>query len=101
MGTASRSSIRKINNPTTSAVRWIATGGTMTHRSFAGLIGLVAALAMAGDGARAFDETKFPNMAGQWLRLGGGSFDPTKPAGLGQQAPLTPDYRAVLATSLA
>jgi len=77
----------------------------MTHRTLVGLIGLAAALAaalvMAGASARAADETKFPNMAGQWLRIGGGSFDPAKASGLGQQAPLTPDYQAVLAASLA
>ncbi len=30
------------------------------------------------------------------MRLGSGSFDPGKPAGLGQKAPLTPEYQAIL-----
>jgi hypothetical protein len=53
--------------------------------------------------AVAFDETKYPDWSGQWLRPPGVGFvwDPTKPPGLGQQAPLTRDYQAVLAASLA
>ncbi len=53
--------------------------------------------------AVAFDETKYPDWSGQWLRPPGVGFvwDPTKPPGLGQQAPLTPEYQAVLAASLA
>ena len=53
--------------------------------------------------AVAFDETKYPDWSGQWLRPPGVGFvwDPTKPPGLGQQAPLTLEYQAVLAASLA
>ena len=43
----------------------------------------------------------YPDWKGQWVRTGSGSFDPTKPAGLAQQAPLTPEYRALLEKSVA
>jgi hypothetical protein len=64
---------------------------------------VVAALAMTIAGAAAFDETKYPDWSGQWWRPRGVGFqwDQTKPPGLGQQAPLTPQYQAVLEASLA
>jgi hypothetical protein len=51
--------------------------------------------------AWAHDETKYPDWSGQWLRAGGIQWDPTKPIGRGQQAPLTPEYQAILEASLA
>jgi len=53
--------------------------------------------------AAAFDETKYPDWSGQWWRPKGVGFqwDQTKPPGLGQEAPLTPEYQAVLEASLA
>jgi hypothetical protein len=57
--------------------------------------------------AQAFDETKYPDLTGQWRRrvlpgLGGQpSHDQTKPWGSGQQAPLTPEYAKILEDSLA
>jgi len=79
----------------------------------AAVVALVAALAIAtwmtttGGGALAAD-AKYPNWKGQWTpviapSMAGGhlSFDPTKPEGPGQQAPLTPDYQKVLNDSLA
>jgi hypothetical protein len=64
---------------------------------------VLAALAMTIASAAAFDETKYPDWSGQWWRPRGVGFqwDPTKPPGLGQQAPLTPQYQAVLEASLA
>src|ERR1700736_3658797 len=64
---------------------------------------VAAALIMTISGAAAFDETKYPDWSGQWMRPPGVGFqwDPAKPPGLGQQAPLTPEYQAVLAASLA
>jgi hypothetical protein len=83
------------------------TGRTaMLHRSLIGAI-LLAALAMPTGDARALDDAKYPDWTGQWERfvvrgLGGQpSHDQTKPWGFGQQAPLTPEYQAVLAASLA
>ena len=65
----------------------------------------VAALLMV-TAAQAFDDAKYPDFSGQWVavRLGVGgqpAFDPTKPWGLGQNAPLTPEYQKVLDASLA
>jgi hypothetical protein len=55
--------------------------------------------------AQAFDDSKYPDWKGQWNRLEvpgiGPSFDPTKRPGLGQQAPLTPEYQKILEASLA
>jgi len=71
----------------------------MMWRSSIGSIAVAAALAV-GD-AQAFDESKYPDWTGQWVRVGSGSFDPGKPAGLKQGAPLTPEYQAVLEASVA
>jgi hypothetical protein len=60
------------------------------------------------DAARAADEAKYPTWKGQWVAivtpgLEGQQFkfDPTKSRGLAQEAPLTPEYRKVLAESMA
>ena len=73
---------------------------------FRGSIGAVAvmmALALSVAGAAAFDESKYPDWAGQWKRPRGlaTQWDQNKPAGLGQQAPLTPEYQARLEASIA
>src|SRR3984957_9071101 len=83
------------------------TGGTaMLYRCLIGAILLIALARPSGD-ARASDSAKYPDWTGQWERfvvggLGGQpSHDQTKPWGFGQQAPLTPEYQAVLAASIA
>ena len=49
-----------------------------------------------------FDQSKYPAFAGQWQRVGRlGVFDSTKPSGLGQQAPLTPEYQKIWGANLA
>jgi hypothetical protein len=75
----------------------------MLYRSSIGAIALAAALTMAGAGAQAFDETKYPDWSGQWKRPPGVGvqWDQTKPLGKGQQAPLIPEYQAILEASLA
>ena len=75
----------------------------MHHRIAIGATMLVTVLGMTTSGARAFDESRYPNWKGQWLRTDTGipRYDPGKPAGRGQQAPLTPEYQAVLEASLA
>jgi putative tryptophan/tyrosine transport system substrate-binding protein len=56
---------------------------------------VVAMYAMISD-TRAWDDTRYPNFEGQWRPIGGpGRFDISKPAGRGQQAPLTPEYQAI------
>jgi hypothetical protein len=68
---------------------------------------VLIALSMPIGGAQAFDDSLYPNLKGQWTRFvvpglaGQPSFDQTKPWGFGQQAPLTPEYTAVLEASLA
>src|SRR5207237_3431186 len=73
---------------------------TVLHRSSTHLL-IAAALAVTVGAARAHDESKYPDLSGQWVRVGPGWFDPAKPAGRGQQAPLTPEYQAVFEASLA
>jgi hypothetical protein len=52
-------------------------------------------------GASALDESRYPDWAGQW-RLGPPTkWDPTKPPGRGQEAPLTPEYQAIFEANLA
>ena len=70
--------------------------------SMLAMAGLLASLATA----QAFDDAKYPDLFGVWRRLnlrpgGQPSFDPTKPWGKGQQAPLTPEYQAIHEASLA
>jgi hypothetical protein len=64
---------------------------------------MAAALCLVAGGAQAHDETKYPDWAGQWKRPRGigTQWDQTKPPGLGQEAPLTPEFQAVLEGSLA
>jgi hypothetical protein len=64
---------------------------------------LVAALVVTMTGAAAHDETKYPDWDGQWKRPRGlaTQWDQTKPAGLGQQAPLKPQYQKMLEDSMA
>ncbi len=75
----------------------------MLVRSPIGAIALAAALVAAIAGAQAFDEANYPNLKGQWLRTGGGQgapWDPSKPPGLAQQAPLNPEYQAIYEANL-
>jgi hypothetical protein len=52
---------------------------------------VLAAAAAHGQGV---DASKYPALAGQWVRTGGAQWDPNKPRGH-QEAPLTPEYQAV------
>jgi hypothetical protein len=80
----------------------------MLYHGSTGAFVLAAALLATLGGARAADEAKYPSWKGQWnaivtAGLDGRQFkfDPTKSRGLGQQAPLTPEYQKVLADSMA
>jgi hypothetical protein len=71
-------------------------------------VGLAAALLIKSGSAQVPSDGKYPNWKGQWnaiVRPGtvGGQFkfDPTKDRGVGQQAPLTPEYRKVHEDSMA
>src|SRR4051812_15256834 len=65
----------------------------MLHRSSTGVVALAALMVTIG-GAQAAGEAKYPDWKGQWdannPRLGGQGvkFDPNKPFGPAQQAPL-------------
>src|SRR6266850_6780558 len=73
------------------------------RKSSLGGFALVAALALSMSGAVGHDESKYPDWEGQWKRPRGlaTQWDQTKPAGLGQQAPLKPEYQKMLEASLA
>ena len=78
----------------------------MRYRIAVGLAAVVAALLMTSMAASAFDDAKYPDLSGQWVAVrlgvrGQPAFDPTKPWGRGQQAPLTPEYQAIFETNLA
>ena len=72
-----------------------------------GAFALAVALMSATHAAHAVDDAKYPDWKGQWdtinPRFGGQiiKFDPTKPWGPAQQAPLTPEYQKVLEDSMA
>src|SRR5215213_5347409 len=62
---------------------------------------LAAALSVTIAAAFAHDDVKFPDMRAQWVRMDSAQFDPSKPGGRGQQAPLTTEYQAKLEDVLA
>ena len=71
-------------------------------------IAVAAALYVAhGIGVQAQDVSKYPDWSGQWksavnlLATFGAQWDPSKPSGRGQQAPLTPEYQARFEANLA
>src|SRR5262245_60040763 len=75
---------------------------TVMQRSSVAAAALAAALCLTAAGAQAWDDTKYPDVNGQWVRAHPRSqWDPSKPRGLGQQAPLTPEYQAIFEASLA
>jgi hypothetical protein len=73
----------------------------MFVRKSAPLIVLAAILSITVATAQAFDESKYPDLSGQWHRIGGTQWDPSKPRSRGQQAPLTAEYQAIFEASLA
>ena len=63
---------------------------------------LAAALILLAASAHAGDDAKYPDWSGQWRRVPDGGvprYDPSKPLRK-QEAPLTPEYRALHETSL-
>jgi hypothetical protein len=63
--------------------------------------GIVVTLANVAAPAQAHNEKKYPDWSGQWRVLGGNRWDPSKPAGREQDAPLTPEYRAIFEANVA
>jgi hypothetical protein len=67
----------------------------MSYRCSTGAVALMA-LILAMAVAQAHDETKYPDFRGQWSRgKGGAQWDQSKPGGLRQEVPLTPEYQAI------
>jgi hypothetical protein len=66
-----------------------------------GVLSGVITVGLALSAAWAADAPRYPDLKGRWLRTGAANFDPGKPPGLGQQAPLIPEYQAILAKSVA
>jgi hypothetical protein len=66
-----------------------------------------AILCVSAAKAEILDYAKYPNLKGQWNRFivrgvgGQPSFDQTKPDGVGQEAPLTAESKALLEASIA
>ena len=65
----------------------------------------IAAVALwtSSAGAEVFDLARYPDWSGQWVRAEGGPprYDPSKPPGRGQLAPLTAEYQANFERNLA
>ena len=67
----------------------------------------VAALCLTIADARAFDDARYPDLKGQWNRapvpgaVGQPTYDPARPWGRGQQAPLTPEFETNFQANLA
>src|SRR5215471_12275067 len=75
----------------------------MIVRILIGILTMAATLATATT-ASAHDESKYPDWSGQWRwnAMGGGPrYDPNKPAGVAQQAPLNEKFKRIHKESLA
>jgi len=79
----------------------------MRCRISIGAMVTMAALCLTTAGVQAFDDARYPDLKGQWNRapvpgaVGQPTYDPSKPWGRGQQAPLTAEYEAVFQANLA
>lgn len=73
----------------------------MLRPSNAVAFALAVALSAGMSAALAFDESKYPDWKGQWIRVGGVQWDPTKPLGRGEEPPLTAEYQAIFEAGLA
>ena len=79
----------------------------MLYRILIAVIAL-AVLPMTVAASWAHDASKYPDLKGEWRRVAvpsgryfGVQYDPHKPAGPGQEAPLTPEYQAIFEANLA
>jgi hypothetical protein len=76
----------------------------MINRCIIGAVALATVLGAAAAPGFAHDEGKYPDLKGAWIRADRGQatpWDPSKPPGRGQQAPLTPEYQAIYDQALA
>jgi hypothetical protein len=73
----------------------------MRYRNVVDVFAVLAALCITLSEGRAWDETRYPDFKGQWRTIGEPTrFDASKAWGLGQQAPLTPEYQALFEANL-
>jgi hypothetical protein len=65
-------------------------------------LAIVVGMCLPIVGAKAWDETKYPNFGGQWKRPPGigNQFDQTKPPREAQQVEFTPEYQAIFEANL-
>jgi hypothetical protein len=73
-------------------------------RAVTTVLGMVLTIALGGAAAAqgTNQAAKYPSWKGQWVPVGQhGTFDPSKPPGAAQGAPLTAEYQKVLADSVA
>jgi hypothetical protein len=75
----------------------------MLRGSLLGAVALAALLAAGLTGARAWDDSKYPDFNGQWKRPPGiaNQYDISKPQGAAQKVPLTPEFQKVFEDGLA
>jgi hypothetical protein len=79
----------------------------MVYGAAIGTIVFTAAALCTPTATQAFDDAIYPALTGQWTRaivpgaVGQPPFDPAKPPGRGQEAPLTPEYQAKFDGTLA
>jgi len=75
----------------------------MAYHSAISSLALAVLLILSIPGARAFDESRYPNWKGQWVEGGvvrTSAWDTSLPAGAGEQAFLTPEYQAVFSANV-
>ena len=71
----------------------------MHGRMSFGALALAAAMLLGSTHGQAFDEARYPNLKGQWNRIGSPRWDQNDR--WGERAPLTPEYKAIHAANLA
>jgi hypothetical protein len=71
----------------------------MHYQVSTGAVAVAVALLIGTAGAQAFDDAQYPNLKGQWNRIGSPRWD--QQDRYGERAPLTPEYRAIHEANLA
>jgi hypothetical protein len=64
-------------------------------------LALACVLSLMSADALAYDESLYPQWRGQWQKIGGVQWDPSKPMGRAEAPPLKPEYQARFEASLA
>jgi hypothetical protein len=73
----------------------------MRYRISIAALTLIAALCACVRAAPAWEDAKYPDFRGQWVRNIGAQWDTSKPRGVSQQAPYTPEYQTIFEANLA